>query len=1004
MKISKKRSRILKWGMLALAELLCVYLGTHNMLKWETGGVILDFQILPFILLGGLCGNVSLMICCALIFLIRLFSHDGMAYTTFILMMSGAIYDVFVVRGWLKRTGRLLLSIPVAVAILGALEYVCYGMIDQYRFGMEDNMRFYNGYLSVGVPVLLGSLLLFFWFRFHAQMLQKRISYGSLYYSIEIDDDLLEEYGSSRVLSSRITWIILAEAVIITVSAILFTSVLFPDLRQMMQEATPGLRPEELMTETGRQEIRQALEDAEFVLNNYSIAYILKMILMLFCVAMPVASLANFYAQIRIAHPITRIAAFMSRFASGDREQMVRYAEASDRMKIRSRDEVEQLYKAVNHTVHDMVDQLDRIEREQKLEEDLRVAKAANEAKSGFLSNMSHEIRTPINAVLGMDEIILRTTKEPETRQHALDLRNAGKTLLALVNDILDFSRIEAGKLEILPVEYDLSSTLNDLVNMISGRAADKHLDFEVQVEEQIPHMLIGDEIRIKQCAVNILTNAVKYTEQGSVKLEVGFRKADDRHIGLRFRVSDTGIGMKEEDLNRLYKPFERIEEVRNRTIEGTGLGMSIVQKLLAMMDTQLQVKSVYGEGSDFSFEVLQEVADWEPIGNFTETYREISASAADYQESFHAPTGRILIVDDTKMNLTVACGLLEETQLQVDTAMSGAETLALVVEKNYDVIFLDHRMPDMDGIETLQAMQTLEGNRNLQTPCIALTANAVAGAREQYLEAGFADYLTKPIDPVKFEKMLIRYLPGDKVILQGDPRFDAEETTLGSRDAYGEGTGSGETQTDMSSAEAELKKLRDRLSQLEGIDLTAALEHCGGKENILAEAVEDFRTAIPSKSGAIEQYAAAEDFRNYTVLVHALKSSARLIGAQQLSEDARYLEQCGNDENAGEIREKTPALVELYRSYTDKLAPILGDRVSDASGTEDGRPEIPEEDLKEALDGLKEFVEAYDFDSADRICKMLSDYRIPESCREKYDKIKELMAAVDRDQLLEVL
>jgi CheY-like chemotaxis protein/HPt (histidine-containing phosphotransfer) domain-containing protein len=441
--------------------------------------------------------------------------------------------------------------------------------------------------------------------------------------------------------------------------------------------------------------------------------------------------------------------------------------------------------------------------------------------------------------------------------------------------------------------------------------------------------------------------------------------------------VVDTGIGIKEEDLHKLFSPFERIEEIRNRSIEGTGLGMSIVKKLLAMMDTKLEVKSVYGEGSDFSFEVRQQAAGTDEIGDFQEKYKAYLASLEKYHESFRAPEASILVVDDTTMNLTVVKGLLKKTQVQVDTAESGRETLAKAVKKKYDVLFIDHRMPEMDGLETLAALKKLEGNLSQEAPCIALTANAGSGAREEYMAAGFDDYLAKPVSGPELEKMLRTYLPPEKVM-------DADDET-------GDEPGGSEDQATTGS------DLTERMKDLPGIDAGEALKNCGSAE-ILENVLKDFWISIEKKANDIEAFAEAEDYRNFTVAVHALKSSARLMGAMQLSAEAAYLEQCGNEENKEQIREKTPALLTAYRALREILAPLCEEE------KRDDLPEIPEKEFLGALGDMKELLEAYDFDTADNIMAMLSEYRIPETHREKYEKIKELMAAVDRDALLELL
>lgn len=393
-------------------------------------------------------------------------------------------------------------------------------------------------------------------------------------------------------------------------------------------------------------------------------------------------------------------------------------------------------------------------------------AELANQGKTIFLSNMSHEIRTPINAVLGLDEMIIRESEEETIRDYAMDIKSSGKSLLALVNDVLDFSKIESGKLELVNTEYDVSSVINDLVNMISARAIGKGLSFMVDVKPEVPHLLFGDEVRIKQIILNLLTNAVKYTDKGTVTLTIDYSKVDNEKIKLLVSVKDTGKGIKEADMEKLFVPFERIEEKRNRNIEGTGLGMSITKQLLALMDSKLQVDSVYGKGSNFTFEIIQGVRDWKAIGNYQEAYRRQKSLAIKYKEQFRAPKARILVVDDTVINLKVFSGLLKKTEVMIDEAHSGEECLNFVSENDYHIIFIDHMMPDMDGIETLRRIKEMDSSKNSVVPTIALTANATSGSREFYLKSGFTEYLTKPIEPLKLEQMLIRFLPEELVEL----------------------------------------------------------------------------------------------------------------------------------------------------------------------------------------------------------------------------------------------
>ena len=412
---------------------------------------------------------------------------------------------------------------------------------------------------------------------------------------------------------------------------------------------------------------------------------------------------------------------------------------------------------------------VEEIDEERKERESLRDisdrAMAASEAKSAFLSNMSHEIRTPINAMLGMNEMILRECSEDSPiLPYAKNIEAAGHTLLALVNDILDFSKIEAGKMEIISAEYDLSSVIHDLVQMISYRAEGKGLEFSLEIDPETPKRLWGDDIRLKQIVTNLLTNAVKYTKEGSVVFSIDFEKKDDKHVLLNVAVKDTGSGIKKEDMDKLFSKFDRIGEEKNRHIEGTGLGLSITTRLLNMMGSKLEVGSIYGVGSRFYFTLEQEVMDWEPVGNMDEVLLTTATARHQYHEQFTAPEANGLVVDDTEMNLVGFTNLLKKTKVNIDTAISGDDALARTKNKKYDLIFLDHMMPHKNGIETLHELREQKNAVNKDTPVVCLTANAVSGAWELYKSEGFDDYLTKPIDFALLEQTVIKYLPPEKV------------------------------------------------------------------------------------------------------------------------------------------------------------------------------------------------------------------------------------------------
>lgn len=529
-----------------------------------------------------------------------------------------------------------------------------------------------------------------------------------------------------------------------------------------------------------------------------------------------------------------------------------------------------------------------------QLEKQTAIAKQANKAKSEFLAKMSHEIRTPINAVLGMNEMILRESREAETRKYAMDIKTAANTLLSIINDILDSSKIESGKLEIIPVIYELDSLLNDIVNMIYLKAKDKNLDFEVIVDEKLPNRQYGDDVRLRQILVNLLNNAIKYTQKGKVTLKATgvFR---DKKIVMHYEIKDTGIGIKEEDMPKLYEAFERIEEKRNHNIEGTGLGMSIVVELLRLMDSRLHVESRYGEGSSFSFDLEQDIIDSEPIGDFETRSKRLYEEPTD-EALFIAPKAKILVVDDNQINRKVFSSLLKRTQVQVADAESGAQCLEQVQKERFDLIFMDHMMPDMDGVETLTRMRQLPDYKCRNVPVIILTANAVTGAKEYYLNKGFDDFLSKPVTGTGLEKMILKYLP---------------------KELWSE--------TEKETAAAALKEPEKKIMvntgipEMEGFDLSYARRFIPD-DKLLLQTMQQVAQSMKDNEKQLGEFLQKGDLENYQILVHALKSSTAMIGAIPLSELAKQLEGTAARRDMDEVQKLHPVLMEEMGKYWSRM------------------------------------------------------------------------------------
>lgn len=507
---------------------------------------------------------------------------------------------------------------------------------------------------------------------------------------------------------------------------------------------------------------------------------------------------------------------------------------------------------------------------------------SAGKAKNNFLANMSHEIRTPINAVLGMNEMILRESQDNQILEYASNIQSAGRTLLALINEILDFSKIESGKMEIIPVEYDVSRLISDLVNMVKSRADKKGLVLITEIDGSIPSTLYGDDVRLRQIITNILTNAVKYTPKGNIRLKMHLLDISDGVAKLEVSVSDTGMGIKEEDISKLFTSFQRLDQEKNRNIEGTGLGITIVQKLLNMMDSELHVASVYGVGSTFSFVISQKIINMAPLGDYEKKYiaNEQKRMAAEVVKT--APEARVLIVDDNDTNLLVAKSLLKRTLVKVETAGSGKECIEKLKNQLFDIVFLDHMMPEMDGIETLREIRDKE--LAVGTTFVALTANAVSGAKQIYMEAGFDDYLSKPINGTELENCLFQYL--DRSLVEKEEK---QERTIS---------------LDQDNPLSELGTT---------LDIHKGVANCGDSKETFVAAVFEF--CDNSRCNDLELDYSIKDMRGYMINLKKTGEEAEFLGLTELEEKVRLMQEAVQKGDEIYMNSYHRELIGIYRT-----------------------------------------------------------------------------------------
>lgn len=609
---------------------------------------------------------------------------------------------------------------------------------------------------------------------------------------------------------------------------------------------------------------------------------------------------------------------------------------------------------------------------------------AIGETKMGFLANMSHEIRTPINTVIGMNEMILRENADDNIRKYAGEIHKAGNLLLAMINEMLDFSKLSGGTLELEQTPYYLASLLNDVLHDINRKAEEKNLEVVLNIDEKLPSRLQGDEIRIKQVLNHLISNAVKYTQRGRITFTIQGKWTEQGEFWLVMSIADTGMGIKQEDLGKLYESFVRMEEKKNRAIEGTGLGLNISKQLVDMMQGEISVQSVYGKGSIFTVKIPQKVLNGEPIGDLQAAYDREVDGIRNYRELFRAPQAHVLAVDDNQMNLTVVKSLLKKTEMQLELCSGGAQALEFAKRKKYDLILLDHMMPEPDGVQVLHKLKEKEDNLNYNTPVIVLTANAVAGIKEWYLQQGFDDYLSKPIAAEKLEHMIKTYLPQELIKVELVTPEGKEQ----------------ESSEACANENALAKEGGIQNSSL--INPSVGMGYCMDDEELYLDVLQTYYEQGQSYREKLQELYGQRDWKGAAVIIHAIKSTSLNIGAVEMSEKAKILEQYAKDGEQEQIQSQWELFMELYHSVLEQAARLLKESSSDVSkqfeetGALNELQLVSKEEYLLACEELLEYIRAYSMQEAMEQLERLRGMEFSKDRQSAMEMLDEVLSAVD--------